>query len=138
MATIGKLRVSFGGGDEAMLSLGSVCDALVAGSSCLETGIDPVFRFGDECGACFLQGLLDSDDLIRFENSGASAGPAGEFLAGQVLPSDRYLDLVTALSAERVVSVSFSHGWPILSSVCCSTTMADEAAESIRSLGSAA
>lgn len=68
----------------------------------------------------------DADDLIRCEFVDSAASGASPFKLVHVLPSDRYLDFVSALTGDwHADIVRFVHGWPILSVVPSTTTVAD-------------
>lgn len=128
MATIGSLAVTLGG-----------VDAMIASTTSLAAHLSPDLA---EClpKSDFGRLILGDDvsGLARVESIEGAAPRAGVLHGLRVLPEKGYLELVAAVVADGDAYVSSEvHGWPILSSVCCSTTMADGAAESIRGTGSA-
>jgi hypothetical protein len=82
---------------------------------------------------------------VGLEGSGIDLGDLIALRASEFLiafePTDSCRDLFAAVAARNVdlggIKVESCHGWPILSPVGCSATMADGAAESIRSTESA-
>ena len=125
------------GVESAVSSARLVGDVLAAGSGFPHALAE---RFPDfispEVGGLGIELRFEFDNLIRAESVDTTAFGACEIV---VKPSDRYIDFVAAVSVSNDVPFDFDlHGWPILSSVCCSTTMAEGAAESIRSPRSAA
>ena len=89
--------------------------------------------------------LLADLASVGLEGSGIDLGDLIALRASEFLitfePTDRCRDLFAAVAARNVdlggIKVESCHGWPILSSVGCGTTMADGAAESIRGTESA-
>lgn len=89
--------------------------------------------------------LLADLASVGLEGSGIDLGDLVALRASEFLiafePTDSCRDLFAAVAARNVdfggIKVESCHGWPVLSSVGCSTTMAEGAAESIRGPGSA-
>lgn len=106
-------------------------DAMLASFRSLEPHVADLL--GDFTSVGLEGPSIDLGDLIALR--------ASEFLI-TFEPTERCRDLFAAIAARNIdlggIKVESCHGWPILSSVCCSTTMAEGAAESIRSPGSAA
>lgn len=72
--------------------------------------------------------LDDADNLFRCESIGGAASGATELQGFQIAPSDRYLELVSAVAAHGNAHVSrVAHGWPILSQSEASTPTVTEA-----------
>lgn len=124
MATIGELRIEFVGFEALRASVESIAACISA--QLAQRLCDAGFRgivLGD-----------DTSDLILVEPVGRAAVGAFVLEPLKVSPSDRYLEFVAAIAAHGDAEISrYEHGWPILSSVGRSTTMAEGAAESIRS-----
>ena len=94
--------------------------------------VGPALLTSDGAHERFVESLLGgvdlSDerlDLLVCELVDHSAGGATKLEALKLDPSDRYLEAVAAVARDGHANVFFRHGWPILSSVCCSTTIAD-------------
>lgn len=105
---IGPVIVRFAGFDAASASFGSVADVLGASNGALEgvaEGFADGLMLGDDIG-----------DLVRIEPIGGPAVRASELKGFEILPGDRYLELVTALTGDGNAHVAgVRHGWPILS-----------------------
>jgi len=71
-------------------------------------------------------GADEGVDICRFETLANATSGAIELVSIKVLPSERFLELMTAIARERDdVSLVFSHGWPILSVAVPTTTVAE-------------
>ena len=83
--------------------------------------------------------LTESGDLFGGEAIGLAAGGAGELKCFEILPSDRYVELVAALAgAADAHPVRFTHGWPVLSVVESSAIVAEAGGDENASGGGAA
>lgn len=138
MTQVGTIQVTcaIGSVDSAISSARLVGDVLAAGGGFPHALAERFPNFiNPEIGGLGVELRFEASDLIRVEPVSTSALGTCEFV---LKPSDRYLDFVAAVSVSNDVPFDFDlHGWPILSSVGCSTTMADGAAESIRRTESA-
>jgi hypothetical protein len=78
-------------------------------------------------------GADDGGNICRFETLADAAGGTLELVSIKVLPSDRFLELMTAIAGERDdVSFVLRHGWPILSvGRVAAPTVAEAGGESI-------
>lgn len=73
-----------------------------------------------------IDGGDDAPDLIRSEFFGNLTSRAIELHSLKILPSDRYVELVSAVADEREdLLISFRHGWPILSLAGDTASMAE-------------
>lgn len=64
--------------------------------------------------------LDDFHGLVTMHTATCGAGVAEM----NVLPSEKYIELLSALAADGFVDIACgSHGWPVLSSVCGNTTI---------------
>lgn len=74
----------------------------------------------------------DLSGLVRCEAIKGAAPRAGVLHGMGVLPDQRYLELVSAVVAQGDAHISsFSHGWPILSVVGRTPTVAEAGGEAI-------
>lgn len=94
--------------DAALASFRSIAENLAALDGSGERVVDLFSRA--------LDGGNDAGDLFLVEPVVAFADGAAKDCRLQILPGEPFLEAVTALAVEREdVSLSFSHGWPILS-----------------------
>jgi len=130
------ITLSLAGAASAGLSARLVGEVLTASGALPHTLTKSFPDFFDaELPSLAVKFSLEAGDLFSAEPVDLSALRTGEIV---LKPSDRYLEFVTAVASCFDMACDLDlHGWPILSSVGCSTTMADGAAESIRSSGSA-
>lgn len=110
------------------LSLRSVFDVLEASSALRQHVVD---RFPDlftgDTPELSIEFGSESIDLFFGEAVDRAALGAGKILFN---PSERYLELVAAISGDGNRCTDF-HGWPILSLTCGNATMANAPVESI-------
>ena len=124
MARVGKLVLELSIGDGALASARSVLDVLAASGSSLGRLVQlfPDFLHAEGPGRV-AELRADAFDLLFAEAVNAPALGAGKIV---LKPSDRYIEFVTAISRDGNVALDFDlHGWPILSVVACTTTVAE-------------
>lgn len=117
MARIDKVVIEITGGDELTASARSVADALSALGGASER-IAEFFPGHSELGA-------DCLDLILRKPLNSAAPGATKFEAFKLDPSDRYLEFVAAVARDCHADTFFRHGWPILSVVARTPTVAE-------------
>lgn len=101
----------------------------------IEVPSDLAERVGSELSSIISGGCMlrdDAGDLIVGEPVDLSAGGALQIKSFQFHPSDGYLVLFSAVARDRKANVAFCHGWPILSLVGDTASMAEAGASSSR------
>ncbi len=120
MATIGRLHVKVCGAEEARASI----DSMIAVNSALPQVFELLLQGG-------FRGLIlgdDVGDIVVIKPVDRAASGAGVLECLQILPSDRYLELASAIVRERQneIALEYRPRWPILSvGVVAVPTVAD-------------
>lgn len=106
-----------------------------ASFSSLAAAIEAVDGVTDKlCGAGFSSFVLGHDlsGLLRCEAVDSVAARAGELHGLRIVPDERYVELVAALTRDgNPYTSGFLHGWPILSVVGRTPTVAEAGGEAI-------
>lgn len=123
MAKIGPLTLTPIGAEAAKLSFAHALDVLTAPDSAADRIVERLNKAG----------VLRDDltDLIRCEPIDAAASGASKLQGLQLLPGDGYLLLCAALASDgHADTISFVHGWPILSPESNTPTVSGPCGES--------
>ena len=118
-------------------SLRSVFDVLLASGGALHTILEAFpDLFDTSTGSAGPDLVVENFHLFFGE---AVCGPANGAYELIFNPSDRYLELVSAVASDADVACNFDvHGWPILSVGGTSPTVTEAGGESISARGGAA
>jgi hypothetical protein len=80
----------------------------------------------NDAGDGLIHLAVEASDFFRVQSAGVSTSGANHVLSFAAFPSERYLELFAAIAGQIDGSAtSFSHGWPILSVVGGTSTVAE-------------